>query len=50
MVKLLEVTGEPVKHGDAFEVKIQVTTSPLFNVDEAKVGESVPTLDPFTRH
>jgi hypothetical protein len=50
MVKLLEVAGEPVEHGDAFEVMIQVTASPLFKVDEAKVGEFVPTLDPFTRH
>jgi hypothetical protein len=50
MVKLFEVAGEPDKHGVAFEVRIQVTTSPLFKVDEAKVGESVPALDPFTCH
>jgi hypothetical protein len=45
-----EVAGEPVKQGVAFEVRIQVTTSPLFNEDEAKVGEFVPTLEPFTCH
>ena len=50
MVKLFEVAGEPVKHGTAFEVKIQVTMSPLLKVDEAKVGDSVPALDPFTCH
>ena len=50
MVKLFEVAGEPVKQGVAFDVRIQVTTSPLFNADEVKVGESVPTFDPFTCH
>ena len=50
MVKLFEVAGEPVKHGAAFEVRKQVTTSPLFRADEAKVGESIPALDPFTCH
>ncbi len=50
MVMVFDVAGEPVKQGVAFDVKIHDTTSPLFNVDEAKVGEFVPTLDPFTCH
>ena len=50
MVKLFEVAGEPVKHGDAFEVRMHVTTSPLFKIDEVKVDELVPTFNPFTCH
>jgi len=50
IVSVFEVAGEPVKHGVAFEVRIQVTTSPLFNVDEAKVVELVPAFTPFTCH
>jgi len=34
----------------AFEVRIQVTTSPFAKVDEVKVAELVPTLAPFTFH
>jgi hypothetical protein len=34
----------------ALEVIITVTTSELFNVEEVKVEEFVPTLPPFTCH
>lgn len=33
-----------------FDVKITVTTSPLFNAVELKVAEFVPALTPFTCH
>ena len=50
IVSVFEVAGEPVEHGDAFDVRIQVTTSPLFNVDVAKVVELVPAFTPLTCH
>ena len=50
MVIALDVAGEPVKQGDALDVKTQVTISPLFKDVELKLGELVPTFDPLTFH
>lgn len=50
IVILLDVAGEPLKQGVAFDVITQVITSPLFNVVLVYVGELVPTLPPFTFH
>ena len=49
MVTALEVAGEPLTQG-ALEVRTQVTTSPLFKVDEVNVALLVPTFPPFTFH
>ena len=50
IVTPLEVAGDPVKHGLAFEVSSTVTTSLLFNVVVVYVLLLVPTFVPFTFH
>ena len=50
MVIPVDVAGEPVKHGLAFEVSCTLTTSLLFNVDVVNVLLFVPALAPFTNH
>jgi tetrahydromethanopterin S-methyltransferase subunit E len=50
MVIPVDVAGEPVKHGLAFEVSCTVTTSLLFSVVVVNVLLLVPTLVPFTFH
>ena len=40
---LLDVAGEPVKHGVAFEVITTLTEFPLVNVEEVNVALFVPT-------
>ena len=50
IVIALDVAGEPVKQGDALDVKTQVTISPLFKVVELKLDELLPTFDPLTFH
>jgi hypothetical protein len=49
MAMLLEVTFIGLAQA-AFEVKITVTISPLFNPDELKVFELIPVLTPFICH
>jgi hypothetical protein len=44
-----EVAVVGVAHG-AFEVRIQVTTSPFASAEEVYVVPPVPTFDPFTCH
>ena len=46
----VDVAGDPVKHGVAFEVSCTVTTSLLFNVELVKVLLFVPALLPFTNN
>jgi hypothetical protein len=46
---LFDVAGLPVTHV-AFDVKIQVTRSELFNTDDENVVELDPALTPFTCH
>ena len=50
IVTVFEVAGEPVKHGLAFEVISQVTTSLFANVVEANVAAFVPAFVPLTFH
>ena len=50
IVIVFEVAGEPVKHGLALEVKIQVTKSPLANELEVNVVEFEPTFEPLICH
>ena len=52
-VTVMEIVFEVAVVGTAqgaLEVKITVTTSPLFKVAEVKVFELVPAFTPFTCH
>jgi hypothetical protein len=49
MVMVFEVAVVGTAQG-ALEVRITVTTSPLFRVVEVKVFELVPAFTPFTCH
>jgi outer membrane protein W len=46
----VEVAGEPVKHGVAFEVNTHVTASLFANAVEVNVAAFVPALVPLTFH
>ena len=50
IVIVFEVAGEPVKHGEAFEVITTLTVFPLVKVDEVNVALLVPAFTPFTFH
>ena len=50
MLTEFEVAGLPARQGVAFEVSVQLTTSPLFNVFVPKVALFVPALLPLTFH
>jgi hypothetical protein len=50
IVNEFDVAGDPVKQGIAFDVRMQVTISPLFGVVAVNVAELVPTFEPFTCH
>ena len=50
MLMLLDVAGDPVKHGVALLVNTTVTASLLFKVVVAKVALLVPAFTPFTCH
>ena len=50
MFTVFEVAGEPLRHGVAFEVSVQVTASPLLSVLLLKVALFVPALLPLTFH
>jgi hypothetical protein len=50
MVTVLDVAGEPVKQGVAFDVNTQVTLLAFARVVEVYVALFVPTLVPFTFH
>ena len=47
---LLDVAGEPAKHGVAFEVNTTETEFPFVNVEEVNVALSVPTGVAQTYH
>jgi hypothetical protein len=49
IVTILEVAGLPVGHV-TFDVKTQVTRSPLTNVVLVKVALLTPTFEPFSFH
>ena len=50
IVTPFDVAGEPVKHGVAFDVITQVTTSLFANVAEVNVAEFVPAFVPLIFH
>ena len=47
---LLDVAGEPVRHGVALLVKITVTASLFTKVVVVKLALFVPAFTPFTFH
>jgi len=50
IVTPFDVAGEPVKHGVAFDIITQVTTSLFANVAEVNVAEFVPAFVPLIFH
>ena len=50
IIMLLDVAGEPVRHGVALLVKITVTASVLAKVFVVKLALFVPAFVPFTCH
>jgi hypothetical protein len=50
MIIPVEVAGDPLRHGVAFDVITTVTTSLLLRTDDVKVELLVPAFIPFTFH
>ena len=50
ILMLLDVAGEPVRHGVALLVKITVTASVFTKVVVVKLALFVPAFTPFTFH